>query len=87
VFTVHGEPVIAKMSEAKAQRRLLDETGFLFVRGAAGKLRVDGLPDFYQTSYHKTGYIQRVWGQYFEVVRQVPEGINHHQDAVVLRRR
>ena len=87
ILTVHGEPVIGRASMTEAQRAELESKGFLFVKGTTGKLKLDGLPDFYQTAYHKQDYIRKVWGKHFEVLCQAPEGINQHQDAVVLRRR
>jgi SAM-dependent methyltransferase len=87
ILTIHGEPFIAKASMTASQRRELEENGFLYATGTKGKLKLDGLPDFYQTAFHRSDYIQRVWGSYFEVVKQIPEAIGHTQDAVVLRRR
>jgi SAM-dependent methyltransferase len=86
VLTVHGEPFAAKAPLSAAQRLELEERGFLYVRGTRGRLKLDGLPDFYQTAYHRDAYVQRVWGKYFEVVGHVPEAIGNTQDAVVLRR-
>lgn len=87
ILTVHGEPVIANAPMTSEQRARLQHNGFLFVTGTTGKLKLDGLPDFYQTAYHLQDYVSRVWGAFFDVVAQVPQGINHHQNAVVLRRR
>lgn len=44
-----------------------------------------GFPDFYRTSFHLPGYIQRHWSRWFEVVRilESPGGAEH--DVVVLR--
>jgi len=85
ILTVHGENIISKTPLTRAQRYELEKKGFLFITGTTGKFKLDGLPDFYQTAYHKSEYIQRVWSQYFEVVQQLHEG--YSQDAVVLRRR
>ena len=87
IRTVHGEPIISRELLASALRRELDEKGFRYVTGTTGKLNLNGLPDFYQTAYHKNEYIRRVRGRYFEVIRHVPEVVNCNQDAVVLRRR
>ena len=57
------------------------------MEGAKGRLKLDRLPDFYQTAYHTESYIQKEWTAYFDVARYLVQRINHHQDAVVLRRR
>jgi len=87
ILTVHGEPFIAKSQLSHSQSAELEQNGFLFVTGTTGKRKLDGLPDFYQTAYHKKEYIQRVWGKHFEVLKQIPEGIGSVQDALVLQRR
>lgn len=86
VLTVHGDFVIGQAALTATQRSTLESKGFLFIKGATGRLKLDGLPDFYQTSYQTADYIKNTWGQYFEVIRHIPRGVNSHQDAVVLRR-
>jgi ubiquinone/menaquinone biosynthesis C-methylase UbiE len=46
----------------------------------------EGLPDFYQTSYHTHEYIQREWGKYLSVEAFVEKGINKDQNLVLCRR-
>jgi SAM-dependent methyltransferase len=86
ILTVHGEPVIQQLSRPERER-LVHNGGFLFETGATGRLKLDGLPDFYQTAYHTREYIDREWTRHFEVVHYVERAINDHQDAVLLRRR
>jgi SAM-dependent methyltransferase len=85
ILTVHGENVISKTPLLKAQRDELEKKGFLFVTGTTGTFKLDGLPDFYQSTFHTHEYIQRIWSQYFDVLQQHHEG--NSQDAVILRRR
>jgi SAM-dependent methyltransferase len=47
----------------------------------------EGLPDFYQTSYHTREYIEREWSKFLSVQSFVEKGINKDQDLVVCRRR
>ncbi len=47
----------------------------------------DGLPDFYQTSYHTREYIEREWSKYISVEAFVERGINTDQNLVLCRRR
>jgi len=86
ILTVHGEPLFANAAMNSKQRTQLAQDGFLFVTGTTGKLKLDGLPDFYQTAYHSQPYINRVWGKLFEIVAHVPQGIGHNQNAVILKR-
>lgn len=84
LLTVHGDFVHCTLPDE--QRRALGASGFFFATGATGRLKLDGLPDFYQGAYHTREYIDREWGRYFTVLSVVPRGINDHQDAVLLRR-
>jgi len=82
IFTVHGAFTHANIpSEARAT---LQEKGFLFRSGQTGKLKWDGLPDFYQTAYHTREYVEREWGKFFRVAKYEEQGMAGNQDAVVL---
>jgi SAM-dependent methyltransferase len=85
ILSVHGEYCIKTLSPAIQSQ--IHSNGFMFVTGATGKLKLDKLPDFYQTAFHTKGYIYREWTKYFEVAHYVDRGINNHQDAVILRKR
>jgi len=87
ILSVHGEPVIQKADLNPGQKEELERKGFLFVTGTTGKLKLDGLPDFYQTAYHTNEYIRQTWTEHFEIVAHIPKAINNHQDAVILRHR
>jgi len=85
LLTVHGEYVHSTLEES--EQEILRRDGVLFVQGITGRLKLDGLPDFYQAAYHTKEYIAREWSTLFELVEHVPRGINAHQDAVLLRKR
>lgn len=78
VLTVHGERVYRTLTPSEQKR--LHSSGFLFLSGATGRLKLDGLPDFYQTAYHTREYIAREWTQDFELLQYVERAINDHQD-------
>jgi SAM-dependent methyltransferase len=46
----------------------------------------EGLPDFYQTSYHTREYIEREWPKYIGVETFVERGVNTDQNVVLCRR-
>jgi len=78
LLSVHGEHLAP---EGKAKDQLM-RTGFLYVTGNA----TDGLPDFYQTTFHAEHYIRDHWGKFFKIEAILKRGINDHQDLVVCRR-
>lgn len=85
ILTVHGEPCINYL--VPSYQKEVRDKGFLFVKSATGKLKLDKLPDFYQCSYHTKDYVKRVWSEYFDIIHHKEQFINNHQDAVVLRKR
>lgn len=84
ILTVHGQHCINMF--AAADKRQIDADGFIFKTGTTGRLKLDKLPDFYQTAYHTEEYIRREWSAYFDVIRYAERGINNNQDAVLLRK-
>jgi ubiquinone/menaquinone biosynthesis C-methylase UbiE len=84
ILSVHGEYCISKLASSYQSR--IHSYGFLFVSGPTGRVKLDKLPDFYQSAYHTQEYIRREWSAYFDVVHYLERGINNHQDAVLLRK-
>lgn len=84
VLSVHGEPIYERLP--MAEKKIIRHEGFFYKRGETGRLKLDGLPDFYQNSYHSREYIRREWSKYFQVIDQKLRGIGDYQDAVVLRK-
>lgn len=83
--TVHGERFANRLNETKLQ--LTRQVGILNDIGRTGPFKADGLPDFYQTTYHNRQYIESHWTSDYDVVDYEPQGMNGDQDAVLLRKR
>ena len=81
LFTTHGEFYHTEISQSEVAK--LKSHGFYYSKGAT----TDGLPDFYQRAFHTHEYIRREWGNYFEVVDIVKQGIGGGQDLVLVRKR
>jgi len=81
ILTAHGEELFGSFPYATREKFL--EEGFYYHVGSV----TEGLPDFYQTSYHTEDYIRRLWGRSFEIVKIVKRGIANHQDLIVCRKR
>jgi ubiquinone/menaquinone biosynthesis C-methylase UbiE len=84
ILSVLGEYTIGMLDSSSQDK--IHAHGFMFVTGARGKLKLNGLPDFYQTAYHTQKYIYREWSAYFDIVRYIERGIGNFQDAVILRK-
>lgn len=80
LLTVHGEELFNGAPEA--YRRQLREKGFYYSIGAI----TDGLPDFYQTTYHTDDYIRSRWSRLFTIEKVVKRGIANKQDLVLCRK-
>ncbi len=46
----------------------------------------EGLPSFYQISFHSHEYIHKRWSEYFAVRKIIPKGIAQYQDLVLCQR-
>jgi SAM-dependent methyltransferase len=46
----------------------------------------EGLPTFYQKSYHSIEYIHKRWSEYFAIRKIIPQGIAGRQDLVLCQR-
>lgn len=83
ILTVHGATCAQCLLEEDSAR--LEERGFLFKKIAPAALKPDGLPDFYQSTFHTREYVEREWSKYFTILHYVERGICEWQDAVVVR--
>ncbi len=83
ITTAHG---LSRYEERLKKEQLgqLKKDGILFVRQ---KMKRDGLPDFYQTTFHTREYIEETWGRYFKVLTYKDRGIDDNQDAIVMTTR
>lgn len=82
--TTHGR--LAQDSCTDRERAKIDGHGFHFRVDRRGALKIDGLPDFYQTTFHSKAYIHAHWAWFFEIVDYMEGGIDGHQDIVLMRR-
>jgi SAM-dependent methyltransferase len=78
VLTTHGEGHFAD----EAMRQSLRDLGFIHMVGRG----TDGLPSFYQTSYHDLEYIKTKWSQFFAIEKIIPRGIAKAQDLILCKR-
>jgi hypothetical protein len=83
IASVHGETLLPADTPSDVRADFL-EKGFLYAKGFG----TPGLPEFYQTAYHRPEYVQSHWrSDNLELVFALPRGINNHQDAYVLVKR
>lgn len=61
------------------------ESGFLYLT-ADDRASVEGLPDFYQITYHSRSYLLREWSRWFSVDAIVEHGPFYRQGLAVLRK-
>ncbi len=80
LLTVHGEGLFQEASEEAKKR--FQEIGFYYAVGTG----TEGLPNFYQTSFHTERYIRRYWTEFFEIKTIIQKGIANHQDLILCRR-
>ena len=85
ILTVHGKSLYGSLKGS--ERKTLEEKGFLYKVDQTGRLKLDGLPDYYQTAYHTQEYVNQQWSRFFKVVRLVDRGICSNQDAVILQKK
>jgi SAM-dependent methyltransferase len=72
-LSVHSEDLLT---------RSMPKRGFHYAVGDG----TDGLPEFYQTSFHTNAYIEREWSKIFRVERILKKHITNHQDLVICRK-
>lgn len=84
VTTTHGR--LATSSCTLAELADLQRDGIVFRVDRKGRFKVDGLPDFYQTTFHTADYVKAHWGRFLPVAAYNEGGIAGHQDIVVMRK-
>jgi SAM-dependent methyltransferase len=82
--TVHGRSAGASCTAEEKQQ--LKDHGFVYRVDRKGKLKLDGLPDTYQTTFHTREYVERKWSTWFVVEDYCEGGLGGHQDLIVLRK-
>lgn len=83
--SVHGAH--ARRSCNPAELCELATRGFAYRVGRKGRFKLDGLPDFYQTTFHARDYVVRNWGRFLELVEYAEGGLAGHHDLVTMRKR
>ncbi len=82
LITLHGEAFLNRLSPEG--RRAADEKGLMTAVGQTGARKLDGLPDYYQTTYHRRSYVLERWGRHFRILGYEERAVNEQQDAVLL---
>ncbi len=65
ILSIHGDFCINLLP--KVRKKQVDSSGFGYMKGPTGWLKLDKLPDFYQTSFHTEQYVRETWSKYFEI--------------------
>lgn len=84
LLTTHGEQLFYDIfgNVYKEFEKEFKEKGFYYFKGEI----TEGLPDFYQTSFHTQDYIVNNWGKLFEIKKFITKGIANNQDLVLCRK-
>jgi ubiquinone/menaquinone biosynthesis C-methylase UbiE len=85
MLTVHGNHTYSSLSDSEKKQLL--EKGIFYKIINSGVFKLDGLPDFYQATFHTKEYVSQKWSKYFTILKHVEKGINQHQDLVIMERR
>jgi ubiquinone/menaquinone biosynthesis C-methylase UbiE len=80
LITVHGRELFQPSS--RREKKQFEKAGFYY-SVATG---TEGLPEFYQTSFHTEEYIARHWSKFFEIKKIIKKGIVDFQDIVLCKR-
>lgn len=84
ITTVHGS--FCRDTCSPEELNLLASRGFAFRIDHVGRFKIDGLPDFYQTTFHTKYYVEKNWSAYFEVENYLEGGVHGHHDLITLRK-
>ncbi|MDX6766034.1 MAG: class I SAM-dependent methyltransferase [Candidatus Methylacidiphilales bacterium] len=81
LLTTHPKEMLESSVSPETYAEFL-RTGFFYQAGAG----TDGLPDFYQDSFHTEGYIRDQWKEHFTVEAFIRRGINFYQDLILCKK-
>jgi ubiquinone/menaquinone biosynthesis C-methylase UbiE len=81
VLSTHSIDLIPTFVKEKLENPEQDPEFYYYVGGGT-----EGLPDFYQVSYHSHEYIHKRWSEYFAIRKIIPKGIAQRQDLVLCQR-
>jgi|TARA_B100000315_G_scaffold210208_1_gene206326 SAM-dependent methyltransferase len=80
LLSIHSKALLVTDSEVVLKQ--FQDDGFYYSVGDG----TDGLPEFYQTTFHSEPYIRERWNEYFEVEAILHRGVANHQDMVLCKR-
>jgi ubiquinone/menaquinone biosynthesis C-methylase UbiE len=83
VLSTHGGNCLSSLK--KDELDIYYQKGFYYSKNE--NVTTEGLPVFYQTSYHTIDYIDKYWSEYFEIVEHRPAGLDNFQDLHLLRKK
>jgi ubiquinone/menaquinone biosynthesis C-methylase UbiE len=83
VLTVHGSRLFPRDALGQALTREFDDKGFYYSMSAG----TEGLPNYYQTTFHSNKYISEYWSKFFTVEEILERGAGRVQDVIVCRKR
>jgi SAM-dependent methyltransferase len=81
LISVHGQEHCGAGSPTHKE---LMQKGFAYAGGGG---TTAGLPDFYRQAFHLKPYIDRVWSEFFEIIRLGEREVADYQDLVVCKKR
>jgi len=84
MLTAHGDSK-AYMDLSDEEYVQFQNNGFVYKR-AVEHGGVDGLPDFYQVTYHSRHYVERIWSKFFRISVYLRHGPLWLQDLVLMEK-
>jgi len=82
LLTSHGDHLLTPYVPEETLRQF-QESGFYYLVGA----ETEGLPSFYQTSFHTDAYIHNRWSHFFKIEKFIKKGIADNQDLILCRKK
>ena len=80
IASTHGRDLVVTRGDLRAEQiEELDRAGFLFAPG--------GGPFNEDSAFHAPGYLERIWGQWFERRLSLPRGLMGYQDLSIWQNR
>jgi SAM-dependent methyltransferase len=83
ILTTHGSSLFPSHLLSAEITSEFNEKGFYYHVGAG----TDGLPDFYQTTFHSEAYILRNWTALVDVKTVLQRSAGDHQDSIICQKR
>jgi len=82
LISVNGESLMRQLPQEESAKVTI--TGF---HAKPSRSLTKIFPEFYTNTYHTKEYIANKWSTDFKIHDHIPQGMNDHQDLVVLERR